>query len=142
MGRYTVEVDGRLHLDRLRIVQCPWFAVLLTRIHTPDPGRDPHDHSRPFTSLILRGGYVEQVWPHPQFIPAAAESGISLPPGVTCRRRRWSVHYMPVRHAHTIDQVEPGTLTLLLAGRHRGTWHFWTPEGPVDWKTYGSEEDQ
>lgn len=145
MGRYRVYVDGELHIDRLRIVQCPLFAVLLTRIHAPDPGRDPHNHSRPFLSLILDGGYTERVFPHPEAIARDREgcSGWAadiLTQGIECRHRRWSWHTMPSGWAHTITEVEPGTLTLVLAGRHRGTWSFWTPAGPADWREYGSED--
>ena len=47
LGRYQVRVDGQLFIDRLRIIQCPWFAVLLTRIHHDDLDRDPHKHPGP-----------------------------------------------------------------------------------------------
>jgi hypothetical protein len=145
MGHYQVWLDGVLHIDRLRIVQCPWFAVLLTRIDAPDPGRDPHNHSRPFLSLILDGGYTERVFPHPEAIAREREgcsgwASAILTQGIECRHRRWSVHTMPQQRAHRITTVMPGTLTLVLAGRHRGTWHFWTDAGPVDWKDYGSED--
>ena len=126
MGRYQVDVDGKPHLRRLRVVQTPWFAILLTRILTPDAERDPHNHSRGFVSLILRGGYLEQAWP------------IAAQPKSTWRyHNRFSLMGLRQCSAHRIDDVKPGTVTLVLAGRHRGTWAFWTPDGPVDWKDYG-----
>jgi hypothetical protein len=128
LGRYQVRVDGRLMLDRLRLVQTPWFAILVTRILEPDPGRDPHGHSRSFMSWILRGGYTERVWLSP---------GMPLSVVRTRDRRRWSLHAMRLRHAHSITHVEPGTLTLVLAGRYRGDWSFWTPDGPVLRPDYG-----
>jgi hypothetical protein len=144
LGRYQVRVDGRLMLDRLRLVQTPLFAILVTRILEPDPGRDPHDHSRSFMSWILRGGYTERVFPRPD---ARARSlartdcqgwaSDLLRHGFEHRHRRWSAHVMPSRWAHSITHVEAGTLTLVLAGRYRGDWSFWTPDGPVLRPDYG-----
>ena len=37
------------------------FAVTLHHFIGPDVG-DPHDHPYPFTTTILAGGYVEEVW--------------------------------------------------------------------------------
>jgi hypothetical protein len=143
MHRYQVDVDGKPHLRRLRVVQTPWFAILLTRILEPDPGRDPHNHSRPFVTFILRGGYTERVWPRPEAI-ARDRDGIGggwatdvLGNGIGRIHRRWSLMGLPQSWAHRITSVQPGTLTLVLAGRHRGTWSFWTPDGPVDWRDYG-----
>jgi hypothetical protein len=137
LHRYTVDVDGKLHLDRLRLVQTPLFAVLLTRILEPDPGRDPHNHSRRIVwTFILRGGYTETVWPMPDLIgrdPCGALARI-------CHERehgRWSAMKLPQHWAHRITDVRPGTLTLVLAGRHRRAWSFWTAHGPVDWRDYG-----
>lgn len=124
MGRYQVRKDGVLFIDRLRVVQCPWFAVYLSRLLEPDEDRDPHDHSRSFASWVLRGGYRERV---------LSETG-----QVSGRSHgRWSWHVMPRRRAHSITAVRPGTVTLLLAGKRAETWHFWTPRGRVDWRDYG-----
>jgi len=53
MQGFQVAQNGRPYLDRLRVLQTPWFSVLLHRIHEPDLDRDPHDHPWPFVSLIL-----------------------------------------------------------------------------------------
>jgi hypothetical protein len=127
MHHYSVDVDGKPHLRRLRVVQTPWFAILLTRILEPDPGRDPHNHSRPFVTFILRGGYREMVWRDPRTL--------RCPLGRI--HRRFSLMGLPQSWAPRITDVRPGTLTLVLAGRHRGTWSFWTADGPVDWRDYG-----
>jgi hypothetical protein len=37
------------------------FAITLHHFTGPDVG-DPHDHPYPFTTTILAGGYVEEVW--------------------------------------------------------------------------------
>lgn len=49
------EQFAKLHLDVGR------FALTLHHFTGPDAG-DPHDHPYPFTTTILAGGYVEEVW--------------------------------------------------------------------------------
>ena len=117
LGRHWVRVGGK---------------PFLTRIHGPDEGRDPHDHSRWFASLILTGAYDETVWTDP--------SDLSL----TRRRVHWagSVHVMRTEHAHLITEVRGSLRTLVVAGRHRGGWSFWTPGGKVDWRDYEAPEAQ
>src|SRR5688500_6187293 len=51
---------GRSFLHRRGIDVLP-FGVYVHRILAPDPGLDLHDHPWPFVTLILRGGYVEEV---------------------------------------------------------------------------------
>jgi hypothetical protein len=131
MTRHRVWVDGKLLLKRRRIVQTPWFAVLLTRICAPDPGRDPHSHSRPVATLILSGWYAERAWAAPELITLGT-------PGVVRHHRRWSVMAMRRHWAHRITEVSEEPLrTLVLAGPHRRDWYFWTPDGPADWRDYG-----
>jgi hypothetical protein len=129
--RYWVRVGDEPFLDRRVLVICPQFAVLLTDIYGPDAGRDPHDHSRAFTSLILSGSYAEDVYCDPGDLRKVTRR----------HHRRWSVHRMPAGRAHGITSVPGGTArTLVLAGRSRGTWSFWTPRGKVGWKAYDSAE--
>ena len=130
LGRHWVRVGGRPFLDRRQVIQVPWFSLLLTRIHGPDEGRDPHDHSRWFASLILSGGYDETVWTDPSDLSRTRSRS----------HWKWSVHVMRAGHAHLITAVRPPLRTLVIAGRHRGTWSFWTPAGKVDWREYGAAE--
>lgn len=108
-------------------------GVLLHRIDAPDPGLDLHDHPWAFLSVVLRGGYIEewaetrhacQRWATPQ----------------VRRWRRWSIHRMPLTVAHRITAVEPGTVTLVVRGRHRRRWGFYLPGGWIDWEEYPYDE--
>jgi hypothetical protein len=126
LGRYKVHVNDELFIDRWRLLQNPLFAILLTRIYKEDTARDPHNHSRPFITIALTGAYIERVWPdprnpdisylrqHPQFLPVL-------------------VHQTD---AHEIIHIRRKLRTLVFAGRHHGTFYFWTKDGPVDWKEY------
>jgi len=126
LGHYQVRINDELFINRWRFLQNPLFAVLLTRIHGKDTERDPHNHSRPFVTIALTGAYAERVWPNP-------------------RNREHSYlrkHYrfVPVlvrqNEAHQIVHIVGKLRTLVLAGRHHGTFYFWTLQGPVDMRDY------
>lgn len=120
---------GYVYLRRLRVVQVPWAGIYLHFIFEPDADRDPHNHPRQFWSMILRGSYEELVY-----------KNVRLP------ERHWSVtrwrwprfsrHHMPLDWAHRIIKIEPGTVSLLLVGRRRQPWGFFTADGFVPHRQY------
>ena len=121
---------GELYLRRWRIVQTPWFAIYLHKIATPDKDRDLHDHPWPFLSLVLRGGYDELLrtrayWPH-------------TPPTQRGVRRGWlSIAFRRATDAHRIVSLHrTPTWTLVLTGRRRRSWGFYTERGFIDWREY------
>jgi hypothetical protein len=125
MEGFDIIKDGRPYLSRLRVVQTPWFSVLLHRIHAPDLDRDPHDHPWAFASFILSGGYTEVIYSEPGSRDARIRE-----------HRRWSLHAMPLHLAHKITGIDGVLWTLVIAGRRHPSWRFWTENGPVDWKDY------
>ena len=58
-GRWGLYAEHLGNYMRRWIARCPWFTLRLHNILQSDEGRDHHDHPFDFTSLILRGGYVE-----------------------------------------------------------------------------------
>jgi hypothetical protein len=118
-------------LFRLRLLQTPWFSVLVHHIQQNDLDRAPHDHPWPFASLILRGGYREEVWDCPHNL-ANVRHRI---------RRPFSVRVTKLSQAHQITNLHGEVWTLVFTGRHRGTWRFWLPGGPIDWREYDKAED-
>lgn len=131
MSRMRIVQPGvGLYLDRLRLVATPWFGIYVHHIVAPDRDQDPHDHPWRFGSLVLKGWYNEELHPIPHVMPLKKEPW---------RYRRWSWHTMPREQAHRIVELSPGGVwTLVLVGRRRGTWGFFTPFGFVDWKEYGA----
>jgi hypothetical protein len=123
---YWVRIGEEPFLNRKVLVICPWFGVFITRIYSPDTDRDPHDHSRPFLSLILSGGYTENVH---------SDQGM-----IKKTHRRWSAHILRTSEAHRITAIREPLRTLVIAGKSRGTWSFWTPAGKIDWKEYDMKE--
>lgn len=53
--------DGAIYLRRWRILETPWFGVLLHNIRKPDHDRDAHDHPWSWLTIALRGGYTEEI---------------------------------------------------------------------------------
>jgi hypothetical protein len=112
-----------VYLRRLRVVQTPWFSVLIHWINEPDAGRHPHDHPWWFASWVVRGGYVEEMWPH----YGHYRDNISM--SRLWPRRSW--HTMSFWAAHRITEVLPGTITVIFTGRRRRKFRFWTPDGRI-----------
>lgn len=114
---------GRVYLRRLILVQTPWWGVFLHWIFETDSDRDPHDHPWNFLTVILRGGYSEEV---------------TYPGGIRDAFfwQRWSWHRVPVTVAHKIVSISDRTVTLVVTGRRTRVWGFWTPEGWVPWRDY------
>lgn len=121
-------------LRRYMIFQGERFGVYVHRFFRPDVDRDLHDHPWWFWSLVLRGGYLEQL--------------ADVATGPFEDRQRWCLrgraHAMPLRSAHRVVHVLPNTWTLLLVGPKSREWGFFVnrdrDEGPlwVEWRTYGA----
>lgn len=130
MRRMTLRrADGRAYLDRLRIVQTPWFGVYLHRMDAPDPGRDLHDHPWPFITCVLSGGYTEYRADlrDAGLLADRAESTGRLP-GRIERRYPWRPRRMRLDEAHTIVVLHKvPTWTLVLTGRRVRNWGFYVP---------------
>lgn len=123
---FRVNKGGEPFLFRLRVLQTPWFSVLIHHIQRDDLDRAPHDHPWPFASLILRGGYRELIWDDPTRLTEFR----------TRVRRPGTFAAIKLSQAHQIIELHGDVWTLAFAGRHRGTWRFWTRGGPVDWREY------
>ncbi len=101
--------DGRVYLRRWRLWRGRFFSVYLHRFMASDQAECAHDHPWPFVSLVLSGGYVEEVWPDGG--SAAAEH---------VRRGLLSLASRDALHCHRVVACRPGrTWTLVLTGPRR-----------------------
>ena len=131
LWRWTsVVAGGSEYLRRLHLLKTPWFSVMLHWIRKPDPQPDMHDHPVSFLSLVLRGGYVEEV-------PDGLHWDMRGPlPQLVMRRRMRRVRRLNWKGAtdlHRIAEARPGTLTLVLAGPKVREWGFLTADGWTPW---------
>lgn len=120
MERFDInDAEGNLYLRRWRLIQTPLFGVYLHKIMQPDADRDLHDHPWNFISIVLSGGYSEQV-----------EGGF-------VKRKLFSIARRTAATAHRIARLfKVPTWTLVLVGRRKKSWGFYTPSGFKDWREY------
>jgi hypothetical protein len=130
MEGMDIGAEGDPYLDRLRIIQTPWLSVYLHHIHRPDRDADPHDHPWDFISLVLSGSYTELLWRDKTCASSFR----------TRERRRWSVGRTRRQAAHIITGIEGPLWTLVITGRRRGEWGYWSARGFTPWREYTGEQ--
>lgn len=107
-------------LRRLYIANTPFLGVKLHWLLEPDWARDLHDHPWTFISIVLRGGYYEEV---------------KTPEGTELKKVFWW-NLKRAGEAHRIAMVLPGTITLVINGPKVREWGFHTRQGWEHWKAY------
>jgi hypothetical protein len=125
MRGFDVGQEGDPYLDRLRIIQTPWLGIYLHHIHRPDAEDCGHDHPWAFLSVILDGGYYELLNPDKH--------------ATVCKvryRRRGSIHFMPLRSAHRITDIDGTLWSLVITGPRRAHWGFYPSGEFVPWEKY------
>jgi hypothetical protein len=132
LSAMDIGADGDPYLDRLRLIETPWFAVFLHHIHRPDKDPDPHDHPWTFWSWVIAGSYREQMWPDKRL------AGTGTGQYVIRERGRWSLRHLDRKAAHLIRDIDGPLWTLVITGRSGGTesWGFWVHGEFVPWRTY------
>ena len=119
MQRRLIGSGADVYLDRVYVLQTPWFGIMFHRIYRADRQRELHDHPWNFLSLLLRGSYVEDT-----------------PDGL--KTRRW-FNVKRAEDRHSIREVSRSPVwTLVFTGRKRRTWGFWVDGGTrwVKWTEY------
>lgn len=141
--RFTITgQDGTPYLIRLTIVGTPWFALMHHTFLRSDADRCLHDHPWPFVSLILSGGYYEEIPLVPHDDPRLT---------VQLWRRPGSLLFRRAEHRHRVILADgngdptgappselgpvPST-SLVLRGPKVRTWGFWTRTGWQRWTDF------
>ncbi|MBK9427230.1 MAG: hypothetical protein IPN63_07550 [Gammaproteobacteria bacterium] len=109
----VIDSGGGPYMVRVYVGHWGGYRAYLHRYDSADGERWLHDHPFSGLSIILSGGYVEEVLSHL---------------GAEPRRfwRRW-INWIPARKLHRISRVLPGTWTLFVHGPHRHKWGFLEP---------------
>lgn len=101
------------------------------RILRGDAGRDLHDHPWHFVSIILEGGYTEEI-------------ELASGPFPLCERHRYRAGDVLFRHAEHRHRLElddgSECLSLVFTSQNVREWGFWTKAGFVPWHEYGALE--
>lgn len=131
---------GYAYLRRYRLIQTPWFAVYVHQIWEDDTqwGGEPFPHNHPanFRIFILKGGYEEVVWEHPNpdgptlTIPGEAKSWCA-----------GDYRKMGTTEAHYIRRLfRVPTWSLVFVGKKNPkSWGFYTDEGWVHFQKFYEE---
>lgn len=114
-----------------------WRNVYLHKIVGPDNEPYPHDHPWAFTSLILSGGYIEELY---DFTPATASKDCRMIDHAWENERYYKLYAWPSIHIHEkghvvrrrswhahriINLVTKPTWTVILTGETKGQWGFY-----------------
>lgn len=122
--------ENDLHFRRWSLFQTPWFKVYLHKTYKSDTEPYAHDHPWDFTTIILRGGYLEKNY---------VDYNLDLKP-------RFCIPGDVIRHkaedAHLIELIRP-TLSLVIVGKYRRPdWGFQTEFGFMTKKDYFARKNE
>lgn len=128
---------------RYDLIKTRWGSVYLHEFLRSDADRCLHDHPWPFMTIILRGGYWEEL---PAAIHRDPKTGEARPlvfygPLMTREwRRPGYIGRYPAEHAHRIelDPARPKPWSLVIVGRKRRAWGFWNLAGK--WRPWKADE--
>lgn len=126
-GSWGVYASHLTDYMRRWIVKTPFGMLRLHRILRRDLDRDPHDHPFDFVSIVLFGGYVEELYGIKGGKPESCET-IWHTAGSVIRRK--------AEDAHRICYVQPSTTTLVLTSGKKRSWGFYTHQGWIPWRSY------
>jgi hypothetical protein len=136
--------SGELHFKRWRILETPWFNIYIHKICKSDKDKFPHDHPWNYRTIILKGIYKESLYPTYDDMSDPRSPGVPLRktllpirntfgPGDSVRREWYD--------GHQIELIKGPVWTLVITGKHRGTWGYITDKGWVDHQTYRQQKN-
>ncbi|WP_448205458.1 hypothetical protein [Azospirillum sp. sgz302134] len=107
--------DGTPYLTRRELVRLGPYRLYLHHFHRADQDPEYHDHPWAFVTLIVKGGYVEEV------LTFAGVKRRTMRPG--------RIGFCPVGRAHRVAELLGGgeTWTIIATGPKRWEWAFWRP---------------
>lgn len=131
------------------ILRTPWGTLRIHHILKSDEGRDFHDHPFSFTSLILRGGYLEH---RPGCSCVMGECG-STPQTCAAPNCKVGIHcreyFAPAlvrRRGEDLHRLElargSSAWTFVITSRYFRNWGFMTPTGWVPYQEYSRNFDE
>lgn len=109
------------------------FHFFIHNIRRSDSDRHLHDHPWDFTSLCLRGGYIEMIGTGDDRRTLAKRW---FSPFQIVRNKAEHTHIVKLFHDAFARIPYTSTWTLVKAGKARRVWGFWVDGEWVDWRTY------
>lgn len=136
-----IEINGEPYLERYYMGTVQGRQIWLHRFVRDDAERHVHDHPWTALSIILTGGYTEQV--------ASLVTSGRAPARSTLLTRQHdrlapTINLIGASRMHRIMSVKPDTWTLMIVGpRHGKGWFFYsqTPDGVRARQPFSSTPD-
>jgi hypothetical protein len=119
---------GELHFERYAIIELPFFAIYIHKIHKAD--KDPHLHSHPwnFMTLTLKGSYLEKYLNKDLFCEGQTAERIKKPGSFASAGRNYF---------HKIEEILDGPVyTLFITMGVSKTWFYSVNDKKIDFVTY------
>lgn len=118
-----VSKEGKTHFRRWAIAETEFFNIYVHNVARSDEEKDPHDHPWSFVSLILKGGYREQVW-----TKGVMRTVVNTPGHLVIRR---------TTDFHKLTLLGDSAWTLVLTGpKVHALWGYQTAMGWIDHVNY------
>lgn len=122
------EINGdgisETYLYRWTLLKTPWGKLYLHHFVGDDWARDLHDHPKKFTSIGLKGSYIEET-----------------PDGKHFWAAPW-YRTFPAEHRHRIYLDDEECWTLVFVGEAEREWGFWVDEEFVPWRQYVAQQKE
>lgn len=118
---------SQIYLRRWNVITTPWFSLKVHNIRLPDGDRALHCHPWAFGTLILKGGYLEELPIDPNQRQGVWRTRL-------VRRNRFSWHRLSAEGLHRIHEVEPDTWTFVISTGTQRQWGFAPRAG--EWYPY------
>lgn len=120
----------------------PGGTIRLHNIRQADQDHDLHDHPWDFVSIILRGGYIEEV--PKNRLDRAGQGGteyITYEPGDVNMVSAEDSHRIDLVFDRKLDPLDPGedgVWTLVFSGNYKRGWGFWSRYSGqfIPWREY------
>lgn len=125
--------EGKVHFQRYRVIESPWFNIYIHYIARSDQDKDPHNHPWFFMSMILWGGYIEK-----RYVSLSWKKDRQTISPELYRKRRtiFTIGLNEIYEFHKIKLVKP-TWTLVVTGKRIvDNWGYLTKEGFVNHVEY------
>jgi hypothetical protein len=143
--------DGKetLYLRRFYLIRKGPFKLFLHNIRRSDSDRDQHDHPWDFSTICLRGGYIEYITKDPGSVTPKKDVRYFGPRDVL-KNKAEHTHRVELLHDAFKHIPYQSTWTLVHTKKARRVWGFWVNGYHRDWRTYlglpnntpDSEEDR
>lgn len=128
--REVVQRDGVDYLWRWHITSDRQGAgVYLHYFLKGDNDPDPHNHPWRFSTYVIAGGYIDEVWKKNEDGTASFSHYEDCVPGKAYEREPDHIHRVMIPEGKT-------AWTLVFRGTRTKEWGFFTKDGLIPWRKY------